>query len=124
MVQTRRVFLTSAATSAVLAACSGASHSTTAATSHQEEEITPVEDLMREHGVLRRVMYLYDDAIERLNAKRDVPLDALGSAAGTVPRVIEEYHEKLEGAFVFPRSEKTRQLPDPAAILLNQHPTG
>src|SRR4051812_33909520 len=63
-----------------------------------DDEVTPAEDLMREHGVLRRVMYLYDDAAERLTARdpAHVPLDALAACAGIVRRVIEDYHEKLE----------------------------
>jgi hypothetical protein len=32
---------------------------------------------MREHGVLRRVMYIYDEAVQRFDAQREVPLDAL-----------------------------------------------
>jgi hemerythrin-like domain-containing protein len=92
--------------------------------SESEEEVTPVEDLMREHGVLRRVMYLYDDAVQRLAERREVPLDALAGCAGIVRRVIEEYHEKLEEDFVFPRYEKAGKLADLTAILRRQHQTG
>jgi hemerythrin-like domain-containing protein len=89
-----------------------------------EEEITPVEDLMREHGVLRRVMYLYDDAVQRLDGKREVPLDALAGCAGIVRRVIEDYHEKLEEDFLFPRYEKAGKLADLTAVLRRQHQSG
>lgn len=104
-----------------------------------DDEVTPAEDLMREHGVLRRVMYLYDDAAERLttrpggdtggdnrrDSRRDhVPLDALAACAGIVRRVIEDYHEKLEEDFLFPRYEKAGKLADLTAILRRQHQAG
>ena len=79
---------------------------------------------MREHGVLRRVMYLYDEAALRFDAKQDVPLDALADAAGIVKHVIEDYHERLEEDFLFPRFEKAGQLADLTAILRRQHVAG
>ena len=57
-----------------------------------DDEVTPAEDLMREHGVLRRVMYLYDDAADRFTTHRDVPLDAPAACAGIRRRVIDDYH--------------------------------
>jgi hemerythrin-like domain-containing protein len=79
---------------------------------------------MREHGVLRRVMYLYDDAASRMDGGREVPLDALAGAAGIIRRVIESYHEKLEEDFLFPRFEKAGKLADLTAILRRQHVAG
>lgn len=96
----RRSFLTSATTGALLIGCAGSPRSPAQRPREhggpEEEEVTPAEDLMREHGVLRRVMYLYDDAALRLDAQREVPLDALAGGAAIVRRVIEDYHEKLE----------------------------
>jgi hemerythrin-like domain-containing protein len=89
-----------------------------------DDEVTPAEDLMREHGVLRRVMYLYDDAADRLTTRRDVPLDALAACAGIVRKVIEDYHEKLEEDFLFPRFEKAGKLADLTAVLRRQHVAG
>jgi hypothetical protein len=34
--------------------------------SNQEIEISPIEDLMREHGVLHRILLIYMDIISRL----------------------------------------------------------
>ena len=79
---------------------------------------------MREHGVLRRVMYLYDEAAQRFEAQREVPLDALGAGAGIIRHVIEDYHEKLEENFLFPRYEKAGKLADLTAILRRQHQVG
>jgi hemerythrin-like domain-containing protein len=113
---TRRFFL--AGSGALVIACSRKK------SDEGEEEVTPAEDLMREHGVLRRVMYLYDEAGTRLDGQRDVPLDAIASCAGIVRRVIEDYHEKLEEDFLFPRFEKAGKLADLTAVLRRQHQVG
>src|SRR2546421_1261241 len=89
-----------------------------------EEEVAPAEDLMREHGVLRRVMFLYDEAARRLEAADKPPLDAIAAGAGIVRKVIEDYHEKLEENFVFPRLEKAKKLTDLTATLRRQHEAG
>lgn len=129
MSRDRRSFLTATAAGAVMLGCTGARSSSSNGPEKPgdrsgKEEITPVEDLMREHGVLQRVMYLYDEAIQRLDGKRDVPLDALAGSAGIVRRMIEDYHEKLEEELVFPRFEKAGQLAELTAILRRQHQAG
>jgi hemerythrin-like domain-containing protein len=90
----------------------------------EEAEIGPAEDLMREHGVLRRVMFLYDEAAHRLEAGQKPPLDAVAAGAGIVRKVIEQYHEKLEEKFIFPRMEKAKKLASLTAILRKQHEAG
>jgi hemerythrin-like domain-containing protein len=115
----RRSFLSGSAV--LVVGCSGAQH---ARGGEKEEEVTPAEDLMREHGVLRRVMYLYDEAAMRIEGGREVPLDALASGAGIIRRVIEDYHEKSEENFVFPRFEKAGKLADLTAVLRRQHEVG
>ena len=130
MATPRRTFLTATAGGVLLLGCSGA-HSALKNPADKgggkpegDDEVTPVEDLMREHGVLRRVMYLYDEAALRLDGKRELPLDALAACAGIVRRVIEDYHEKLEEDFLFPRYEKAGKLADLTAILRRQHQAG
>ncbi len=89
-----------------------------------EPEVTPGEDLMREHGVLRRILFVYDDARTRLESSKPVPQDALASAAEMIRRVIEEYHEKIEEDLVFPRFERGGQLVDLVTVLREQHQKG
>jgi hemerythrin-like domain-containing protein len=125
MLTDRRLFLGSAA-GALWLGCSRSSPGAAEPSARKDgdDEVTPAEDLMREHGVLRRVMYLYDDAAQRLDARGDVPLDALAACAGIVRRVIEDYHEKLEEDFLFPRYEKAGKLADLTAVLRRQHQVG
>ena len=38
----------------------------------QNEEVSPPEDLMREHGVLKRILLIYMEAIRRIEADQDL----------------------------------------------------
>src|SRR5437899_13110020 len=71
-------------------------------TEEKEIEVGPPEDLMREHGVLKRVLLIYGEALRRREAKQDFPPDALADAAGIIRSFIEDYHEKREEDFLFP----------------------
>ena len=125
MLTTRRSFLTVATSSALLVGCGAAGHGAEHPNAGEgADEVTPAEDLMREHGVLRRVMYIYDEASLRLESRRELPLDALAACAAIIRRVIEDYHEKLEENFLFPRFEKAGKLADLTAILRRGHQAG
>jgi hemerythrin-like domain-containing protein len=86
--------------------------------------VGPPEDLMREHGVLKRVLLIYGEALGRLYAKKDLPPDALADAARIIRSFVEDYHEKLEEDFLFPRFEKANQLVDLVKVLRTQHQAG
>ena len=88
------------------------------------EEVSPVEDLMREHGVLRRIILIYDHARARLEVGGEYPLETLRDAAAIIRRFIEEYHEKLEEDHIFPLFEKGGPHADLAATLRRQHEAG
>jgi hypothetical protein len=75
-----------------------------------EEEVSPPEDLMREHGVLKRVLLIYGEVLRRINAKQDFPPEALADAARIIRSFIEDYHEKLEEDFLFHVSKKPINL--------------
>jgi hemerythrin-like domain-containing protein len=89
-----------------------------------EAEVTPGEDLMQEHGVLERILLIYDEVARRIENSEQVDLTVLTSAAGIVRRFVEDYHEKLEEQFVFPRLQTARREVGLVAILLHQHQRG
>jgi hemerythrin-like domain-containing protein len=89
-----------------------------------EEEVSPAEDLMREHGVLKRVLLVYEESVRRLDAGKELPPDALLDAAKIIRSFIEDYHEKLEEDFLFPRFRKANTLVDLVDVLLAQHRVG
>ena len=90
----------------------------------KEAEVGPPEDLMREHGVLKRVLLIYGEVLRRLDGKQDCPPEALAEAAGIIRNFVEDYHEKLEEDFLFPRFEKANQLVDLVNVLREQHQAG
>ena len=89
-----------------------------------EEEVSPAEDLMREHGVLKRVLLIYGEALRRLDSREELPPEALGDSAKIIRSFIEDYHEKLEEDFLFPRFRKANTLVDLVEVLLAQHRAG
>jgi hemerythrin-like domain-containing protein len=88
------------------------------------EEVSPSEDLMREHGVLNRVLLIYDDILGRLNSGKGFPPEVLAGSTGVIRRFIEDYHEKLEEDYLFPRFEKAGKLLDLVKVLREQHQAG
>ena len=88
------------------------------------DDVTPVEDLMREHGALRRILLIYEEAIKRIDARVDLPPEPLVSAADLVRRFVEDYHEKLEENHLFPRFEKAAKLVELVVVLQAQHQAG
>lgn len=89
-----------------------------------EAEVTPGEDLMQEHGVLERILLVYDEAARRIESNETVDLTAIIGAASIVRRFVEEYHEKLEEKFVFPRLQSAQREVELVAVLLRQHERG
>jgi hemerythrin-like domain-containing protein len=88
------------------------------------EEVSPPEDLMREHGVLKRILLIYGEAIRRIEGNRDLPLEPLADSAKIIRQFVEDYHEKLEEDFLFPRFKKANKLVDLVDVLLQQHQAG
>jgi len=87
-------------------------------------DVPPTEDLMREHGILRRVLLVYDEAARRLAAEDGIAMGVVAAAANIVHRFVEGYHEKLEEEFVFPKMEKAGKLADLTGVLRTQHAAG
>jgi hemerythrin-like domain-containing protein len=90
-------------------------------------EVTATEDLMREHGVLRRALLVYTAAATKLHSNpSSIPPDALQKTAKLFRAFGEEYHEnKLEEAYIFPAVKQAggeaATYPD---ILVTQHNRG
>src|ERR1041385_1099131 len=125
--ETRRTFCLGAGAGLLLLGCSRAGGGTSkrqSKSNESEEDVSPPEDLMREHGALNRILLIYEEATRRLDAGRELPIDAVASSADIVRRFIEQYHEKLEEDFLFPRFEKANVLVDLVGTLRRQHQAG
>ena len=94
-----------------------------------DEDVSAVEDLMREHGVLRRILLGYEECVRRLETKtkNDDVLSAgafLLRSASLVQEFVEQYHEQLEEKFLFPEFEKHGPLVPLVKVLREQHAAG
>ena len=90
-------------------------------------DVTATEDLMREHGVLRRASFVYREAATRLRQDpNSVPPDVLEKTAQLVRVFGEDYHEKkLEEAFILPLIKKFRNPAEAYVdVLVAQHARG
>src|SRR5438132_397009 len=90
----------------------------------EEEEVSAPEDLMREHGVLNRILLIYEQGLKRLRAKEEVPPEVFSKPANLVRKFVEDYHEKLEEKFIFPEFEKQKKMIDLIKVLRDQHQAG
>lgn len=90
-------------------------------------EVTATEDLMREHGVLRRALLVYSETAPKLRGNpQSVSPNALQKTAKLFRAFGEDYHEqKLEETYIFPAVRQAggaaASLPD---ILVAQHNRG
>ena len=75
----------------------------------KEEDVGATEDLMREHGVIRRILVVYRESAIRLRSKAaSLPVDALQKAASLMRTFGEDYHEKqLEEGHIFPAVKRS-----------------
>jgi hemerythrin-like domain-containing protein len=99
----------------MLAACSGA-----------EEDVGAVEDLMREHGILRRAILVFRECADRLRGAQTVEGAALHKTAQLFRSFGEDYHErKLEEENIFPVLRKAGGAPATMVeTLIAQHNRG
>ncbi len=91
------------------------------------KDVSATEDLMREHGILRRTLIVYSELSDQLR-RPSTTIDprALADAARLFREFGEDYHEHiLEEQYVFPEVRK-RGGPDEklVEILLVQHERG
>ena len=90
-------------------------------------EVTATEDLMREHGVMHRALFIFSESAIRLRVNpSSVDLRALQETATLFRTFGEDYHEKaLEEAYIFPAlSRLGRPSDDLTNILTAQHQRG
>jgi len=90
----------------------------------KELEMPATEDLMREHGLLNRVLLIYEEIIKRIDNNTDFSTTTLINAIDIIKSFIEDYHEKLEEKYIFPLFEKHKKEIKLVRTLKNQHIKG
>lgn len=121
----RREFLAAASGLAAVAS-SRTLHAQESSVENQQAEaaISAPEDLMREHGVLNRILLIYEDALRRLAKREELPPQVVQAPAQLVRRFVEDYHERLEERFIFPAFEERQQQIELVSVLREQHQAG
>jgi hemerythrin-like domain-containing protein len=98
-------------------------------------DVSITEGLMREHGILKRVLLMYGEVVRRIDAKEDFPTQTVIDSAEIVRNFIEDYHQKLEEEHIFPLFRKyyrrqdvlrlyAQKLLDLVNVLSEQHQAG
>jgi hemerythrin-like domain-containing protein len=118
----RRGFIVAAAAATLGISGCGAQRGVAAAPAPASDrhEITPAEDLMREHGLLERLLLVYEEAMRQ----QRTPWPAVADTARLVRTFIEDYHERLEEEHLFPRLERAGREVALVATLREQHQRG
>lgn len=91
---------------------------------NKEFEVPLTEDLMREHGILNRILLIYETAIEKIHNHHDFSLDTLKIAIDIIQFFIEGHHERMEEDYIFPLFEKHKKHLDLITTLKSQHIKG
>src|SRR3954468_342375 len=123
----RRSFLVSATAVTVAAMSPGfavLNAAEVASEKHEEPEISAAEDLMREHGLLNRILLIYEEGLRRMRNREHVAAEVFLKPAELVRKFVEDYHEQLEEKFIFPKFEKKKKLVGLVATLREQHKAG
>jgi hemerythrin-like domain-containing protein len=123
------VGLSSLGAGAILIGCKKAATSESNEASEKEgaeAEVTATEDLMREHGILRRALLVYQETATRLSSSAPLPPKPLQQTAQLFRTFGEEYHEKkLEETYIFPAVKKAGGVvAGYADVLIAQHQRG
>lgn len=90
----------------------------------KENEIPLTEDLMREHGLLNRVLLIYEEIIKRINTDTAFSVKTLEQAVDIIKRFVEDYHEKMEEDYLFPLFEQYKKEVRLVRTLKTQHTRG
>ena len=89
-----------------------------------EPVVTPGEDLMQEHGLVERLLLVYDEVARRVESHAEIDPATLAGATTLVERFVQEYHEKNEEDFVFPALEAKQREVALVRVLRLQHQRG
>ena len=89
-----------------------------------EGGVTATEHLMRDSGVLLRILAIYDAGGRRLGSGEDIEPTIFTHAAETMRDFVHGYHEKQEEEQIFPRFRKAGRMVELVDVMLTQHAAG
>ena len=121
---TRRRWLLGTAGALLLATPALAQQATPSKIKATEGGITATERLMRDSGLLLRILAIYEAGSRRLGGGEDIEPVIFTQAAETMRDFVHDYHEKQEETQVFPRFKKAGRMVELIDIMQAQHSAG
>ncbi len=92
---------------------------------HGEEGQPSVgEEMMQDHGLLERLLLVYDEAARRIERGDALDVSLVLRAAGLVRTFIQEYHERTEEDFIFSSLRSGGRQVELLSTLSLQHQQG
>ena len=91
---------------------------------HGLHEVTPTEDLMFEHGLIVRLLLIYNEAVRRIEVDDGISPELIFRVANLIRMFSEDYHEKNEEQYVFPRLKQADLHGELVDTLRIQHDRG
>jgi hemerythrin-like domain-containing protein len=89
-----------------------------------EGGITATERLMRDSGLLLRILAIYEAGGRRLGGGEDIEPVIFTQAAETMRDFVHGYHEKQEEEQIFPRFRKAGRMVELIDVMVAQHKAG
>ena len=89
-----------------------------------EGGITATERLMRDSGVVLRILSIYEAGGRRLGGGEDIEPAIFVQAAETMRDFVHAYHEKQEDEQIFPRFKKAGRMVELIDVMMAQHASG
>ncbi len=86
--------------------------------------VPATEELMTDHGLLKRILLIYRECGRRLTTGDQLDPATLFHSAQMVHSYIEDFHEGIEEGYIFPRLLRAGKLHDTVRNLLIQHDVG
>lgn len=120
----RRRWLIGSTSALILATPALAQQAPATKTKAAEGGITATERLMRDSGVLLRILAIYDAGARRLGGGEDIEPAIFTQAAETMRDFVHGYHEKQEEEHVFPRFKKAGRMVELIDVMQTQHSAG
>ncbi len=87
------------------------------------QQVSCLEALMRQHALLDRLLLIYEELLQRAGSGK-FPQKALKETTDIFSRYIQDYHERLEQKYLFPRFRDANKQVEMVETLHAQHRFG